>query len=390
MWQPSEAYANNRLGSTTPATAAAHDARPRNGLLAGARRFRRRPCPPRFLALGLAAGLLAPRPRVLLVFILARGGRRRLRLLIGDAGLALQRFAALAFDRADAGGMLGKFRDQLRRHADIAGRLTADRHIPPKRCAGRRVQRAVDLAAEASEPDQFGLRRANQLGRIGHARRTLGGFSHERIQRRDHRPAEPIASEGLGEGFQILDARSLTAFGRDLLEPGLLVLARGLLRGGEFGLLARLFGFPRLLFARGPGRGGLQLGLALFLVRLALGLCRLGLLFGLRRLGLPLARRALRRGFRGGAIPFGLFGPLFGFGSLAFGFRGPRLLLGFRRLGAALVVFPLLRCRLFGPALFRLALRFLRGLARRLPLGARLLPRAPRRPSAKRPFAAAR
>ena len=46
---------------------------------------------------------------------------------------------------------------------------------------------------------------------------------------------------------------------------------------------------------------------------------------------------------------------------------------GFRRPGAALVFFALLRRRLFGPALLRLALRFLRGLARRLPLGARLL-----------------
>src|SRR5689334_11205281 len=113
MWQPSEAHANNRLGSTattaaaTTAAAAAHDARPGNGLLAGAQRFRRRPCPPRFLAIGLAARLLAPRPRVVLVFILARGNSRRLRLLIGDAGLTLQRFAALAFQRAHAGGVFG-------------------------------------------------------------------------------------------------------------------------------------------------------------------------------------------------------------------------------------------------------------------------------------------
>ena len=95
------------------AATAAHDARPCNGLLAGARGFRRRPCPPRFLAIGLTARLLAPRPCVFLIFVLARGGRRRLCLLIGDAGLALQRFAALAFERADTGGMLGKFRDQL-------------------------------------------------------------------------------------------------------------------------------------------------------------------------------------------------------------------------------------------------------------------------------------
>src|SRR6187399_692962 len=119
MWQSSEADANDRRGS---ATAAAHNARPCNGLLARAHGFRRRPRPPRFLAIGLAARLLAPRPRVLLVFILARGNRRRFRLLVGDAGLTLQRFAALAFDRADAGGVLGQFCDQFRRHADVGGR----------------------------------------------------------------------------------------------------------------------------------------------------------------------------------------------------------------------------------------------------------------------------
>ena len=65
----------------------------------------------------------------------------------------------------------------------------------------------------------------------------------------------------------------------------------------------------------------------------------------------PAARSPrLRCGFRGGAIPFGLLGPLLGFGSLALGLRGLRLLLGFRRPGAALVVFALLRCGLFGPA----------------------------------------
>src|SRR6185312_8830349 len=113
MWQPSEAYANNRLGSTTAAaTTAAHNARPGNRLLAGTDRFRRGPCPPRFLTLGLAAGLLAPRPGVFLILVLARSGGRRLRLLIGDTGFALCRFAALAFEGANPGGVLGEFRDQ--------------------------------------------------------------------------------------------------------------------------------------------------------------------------------------------------------------------------------------------------------------------------------------
>ena len=51
----------------------------------------------------------------------------------------------------------------------------------------------------------------------------------------------------------------------------------------------------------------------------------------------------------------------------------PRLLIGFRGPGAALVIFPLLRSRLLGPALIRLALRFLRGLSRRLAFRTRLL-----------------
>src|SRR3954471_10755323 len=229
MWQSSEPYPNNRLGSTTATTtSAAHDARPGNGLLAGTHRFRRRPCPPRFLTLGLTAGLLAPRPRVFLVFILARGNGRRLRLFNANAGLAFQHFAGLAFDRADAGAMFGEFRDQFRRHADIAGRLTSDRHVLSERRAGRRVERAVGLAAETAEPDKLGLRRANQFRRIGLFRRTLGGFTCEIVQRSNHNSSKPIASEGFGEGLQILDARSFAALGGELLEPALLVLAHDL------------------------------------------------------------------------------------------------------------------------------------------------------------------
>src|SRR6185312_2601725 len=56
-----------------------------------------------------------------------------------------------------------------------------------------------------------------------------------------------------------------------------------------------------------------------------------------------------------------------------FGLGGSRLLFRFRCPGAALVFFALLRSRLFGFALIRLALRFLRGLASRLAFRARLL-----------------
>ena len=63
---------------------------------------------------------------------------------------------------------------------------------------------------------------------------------------------------------------------------------------------------------------------------------------------------------------------MLGFGGLAFGFRGPGLFRGFRRLGAALVVFAFSRRGLFGLERLRLAPGFLRGLARRLALGTRL------------------
>jgi hypothetical protein len=212
MWQLSEADANDRLGSAAAAatTTTTHDARPRHGLLADARGLRRRTCATRFLAIGLTARLLAPRTRVLLVFVLARGGRRRafrffIGLPVGNAGLAPERLAARAFDRADAAGMLGKFRNQLGRHADIVGRLTSDRQIPAKRSAGRGGQLSVGLAAEAAEPGQFGLRRANQLWRIGLLGGPLGGLGRKIIERRNDRSAEPVTRQILGEGFQVLD-----------------------------------------------------------------------------------------------------------------------------------------------------------------------------------------
>jgi hypothetical protein len=63
--------------------------------------------------------------------------------------------------------VLGEFRDQFRRHADIAGRLTSDRHIPPQRRAGRRVQVPVDLAAKASEPDSSVCAERTSSGELG-------------------------------------------------------------------------------------------------------------------------------------------------------------------------------------------------------------------------------
>ena len=134
MWQLSETDANDRLGSAAAATAT-HNARPCNGLLAGARGFRRRPCPPRFLTIGLTARLLAPRPCVFLIFILARG-------VAGAFAFSWRRrsrpsaFRRSCIRAGRQGGMLGKFRDRLRRHADIVGRRTFHRHIAGERRVG--------------------------------------------------------------------------------------------------------------------------------------------------------------------------------------------------------------------------------------------------------------
>ena len=362
-----------------PPAATAHDARPRHGLLAGARRFRRRPCPPRFLAIGLAARLLAPRPRVLLVFILARGGGRRLRLLIGDAGLALQRFAALAFDRADAGGVLGKFRDQFRRHADIVGRLTSDRHIPPQRRAGRRVQRAVGLAARSSRAGQArsapsGPVRANWAARAARlAASAVNVFSVATTS-----PPSRSHVSGSGEGLQILDARSFAALGGDLLELGLLAPCTRPLsprrvrpscapprlpspasrsRPWPRRPPARPCAFPRSPCARRPPPWpSVRLPPPWPVARWPRAAPRLPrrhdpfrpvrLFAWLRRPCVRLPR----------PWPFPRLPPPW---------RGARRLRAFRGRG------------LLGLELLRLALGFLRGLARRLALGARLLPRAP-------------
>src|SRR5271154_7106948 len=75
---------------------------------------------------GSRLALLAARRRIVLVVVLAGCGRRRRRLLVGNADFTLQGLAGLAFDRADTGGMLVQFRDQILGHDDIVGRLAHD------------------------------------------------------------------------------------------------------------------------------------------------------------------------------------------------------------------------------------------------------------------------
>ena len=59
--------------------------------------------------------------------------------------------------------MPGQFRNQPLGDAGFLGRLALDREVTAERGLGRGVERAIDLAGQASEPDQLGLRRAEQL-----------------------------------------------------------------------------------------------------------------------------------------------------------------------------------------------------------------------------------
>src|SRR5579871_2115135 len=137
-----EANANHGVAAASATSpTAADDTRTGKRLLANMRRFGQR-CgcclrPARLLLVTVAAGLLllvaTPVP-----VVLARGGRRRgrrsgLRLDIGNAGVALQAFAALAFDWTNAGRVLGQFGNQALGHDRIVGRLTFDRQIVAER-----------------------------------------------------------------------------------------------------------------------------------------------------------------------------------------------------------------------------------------------------------------
>ncbi len=86
----------------------------------------------------------------------------------------------------------------------MVGRLAFDGQVTAQRIRGRRAQFTVGLVtvslvivsfgAQASEPDQFVLRGANQFGRIGLGRCALGGLGVEPLQRRDDHGPEPVAA----------------------------------------------------------------------------------------------------------------------------------------------------------------------------------------------------
>src|SRR6266566_1251979 len=234
------------------ASAAADDTRSRHhGLLTGQRCFWCRPRSPCF-TLRLAVRLLPARPCVVLVIVLlARCGCRRRRLLVGNASLAFQALAALALDRAGAGGVLGQFGDQGFRHAGILRRLTLDRQVTAERALGRRVERAIDLARHASEPDQLGLGGADQPRRIGKARRALRSLGVEFVEGCNKQRSKPVAGDGSGKSLQVVAAGAFTALGGQLFEFALFVLAGGLMRRSQISFFPRGFGFSCLLFARG-------------------------------------------------------------------------------------------------------------------------------------------
>src|SRR5262245_24807730 len=204
--------------------------------------------------------------------------------------------------------MLGELSDQRFGHPHVFSRLTCDLHVTAE-CGGSwRIERAVGLAGQAAEPDQFGLRRADQLRRIWLGGGAFGRFSLELVESCDHETADAVAGHTARKSLEVVETTAVAALGGDCFKAGLLVLAGGFLGGRKLRLLAGFLSFPRLL----------------------------------------LGRCFLRRGFRRLAIALGLLSLGLRFGRLPLSLGCLRLLLGLQCLGAALFLFPLLRRRNFG------------------------------------------
>src|SRR5262245_31433158 len=204
--------------------------------------------------------------------------------------------------------MLGELSDQRLGHPQVFSRLACDLHVTAE-CGGSwRIERAVDLAGQAAEPDQFGLCRADQLRRIWLGGGALGRFSLELVESCDHETADAVAGHTARKSLKVVETAAVAALGGDCFKAGLLVLAGGFLGGRNLRLLAGFLGLPRLL----------------------------------------LGRCLLRRGFGRLALALGLLGPGLRFGRLPLRLGCLRLLLGLQRLGAALFLFTLLGRRNFG------------------------------------------
>jgi hypothetical protein len=58
----------------------------------------------------------------------------------------------------------------------VIGGLTPDRQVTAERAFGRHIEHAVDLICQASQPNELGLHRTDQFGRIEQAGGALGSL----------------------------------------------------------------------------------------------------------------------------------------------------------------------------------------------------------------------
>ena len=206
MWQLSEANANHRLGAATAAATATDDARPRHGLLAGARRLPAQAVPAAVPRVGLRLVCLRRDRASSSSFFLREAVAGAFAFSSATQVSPFSVSPALAFERADAGGMLGKFGDQLLRHADIVGRLAFDRHVAAER--GLVGAFSVPSALPLKQPSRTSSVCAERTssGELGNAAARLAASASNVFERRNDQSAKAVAGDGLGEGLEIVDA----------------------------------------------------------------------------------------------------------------------------------------------------------------------------------------
>src|ERR1035437_8511633 len=112
----------------------ADNTRSGNGLLSGTRCFGRWLRSPWLFALLFTVRLFPARLCIVLVIVLAsRGSCRRRRFLHSYAAPTFRRLACLAFERANATGLLGQIGDQPLGYVSAVRGMSLEGHVPPKR-----------------------------------------------------------------------------------------------------------------------------------------------------------------------------------------------------------------------------------------------------------------
>src|SRR6202000_2159586 len=114
-----------------------------------------------------------------------------------------------------------------------------------QRAHGLVVELAVGLRTQATEPDEFGLRSADQFGRIGPGRRTLGSVGVDALDGRDYHWGDTFARDRTRKLLQIVDANAFAALRHDRVKLALFVLAGCVLCCGKLRLLAGGLGLLR-------------------------------------------------------------------------------------------------------------------------------------------------